>query len=116
MSGAAIVSAVGGASGGFFATASPTSTTSTKATAGSQQTSVSIVANPFGGLPPYTYAWTLVSGNPLVYPVSPTAVLSKFAGTSFEPDVYTAVYKCVITDSVGSTADTNNVTIELRWT
>ncbi len=74
------------------------------------ETTVDIVATPTGGTGPYTYAWEFVSGptpedsgfNPIytfatVKPASVTNVAS--------------VVRCLVTDSLGASTYTNNVSI-----
>lgn len=67
----------------------------------------STTATPTGGLGPYTYAWTLVSSSGGVTPV---ATQPNFATTAFAKpsvpafSVFSAVFRCTVTDSFGSTA------------
>jgi hypothetical protein len=74
-------------------------------------TSAAAFATPTGGTGPYTYAWTIVSGNAL------TVNTPNSANTSFRSSVGPgnskfAVYRCTCTDSLGTTADdTVNVTL-----
>jgi len=66
-----------------------------------------------GGITPFTYSWVLISGNSEIYPTSPTETATTFAtdnlacgGTSV-----TATYVLRITPAIGSSYDSNSVTI-----
>lgn len=64
-----------------------------------------ITATPSGGASPYTYAWETVSGPGAG--AGPTAAAT--AMLSAEPDA--TVMRCRVTDSNGTSAYTNNVSI-----
>lgn len=70
-------------------------------------TTTTTTATPSGGSAPYTYAWSFVSksgGN------TPTALSPTFATSAFQQtnvaalDSNTAVFRCTVTDSFGTTA------------
>lgn len=63
-----------------------------------------ITATPTGGTGPYTYAWETVSGDS--FTGYDTAAAS-FVTVTGNP----AVVKCLVTDSLGASAYTNNVSI-----
>ena len=66
-----------------------------------------VTATPSGGTTPYTYAWERVSGYVAAGAIGPTSAVTPFVslfGT-------TTVFKCLVTDSLGVTAYTNNVSI-----
>lgn len=58
---------------------------------------------PSGGTGPYTYAWTLVSGDTLTIN-SPTAATTTFTGTPAYNSNLSGVYRCTVTDSLAATA------------
>jgi hypothetical protein len=62
-----------------------------------------VTATPSGGLPPFTYSWSQISGAAagIANPVSATTSFSQFLtefGTS------PATFRCTVTDALGSTA------------
>ena len=83
------------------ATASPTSLY--KTTTGSSATTNSVTVTPSGGTSPYTYAWTLLSGDTLTV-TSPSAATTTFSKTGMGTgDSFSATYRCTVTDSTGGT-------------
>jgi hypothetical protein len=83
------------------ASASPTSLYKTGPTA--SQTTASTTVTPSGGVSPYTYAWTLLSGSALTVN-SPTAATTTFSKTGMiSGDSFDATYRCTVTDSTGGT-------------
>jgi hypothetical protein len=83
------------------ASASPTSLYKTGPTA--SQTTASVTVTPSGGVSPYTYAWTLLSGSTLTVN-SPTAATTTFSKTGMiSGDSFDATYRCTVTDSTGGT-------------
>lgn len=58
-------------------------------------------ATPVGGLSPYTYAWTRLSGEGS--PNSPTMATTNFGATIF-PVTEFGFFRVTVTDSVGQTA------------
>ena len=77
-------------------------------------TTAACTATPTGGLGPFTYAWTTVSSSGLsgVAINSPSASPTTFTATvtGGEGSTGTAVFRCTVTDSLGSTA-TDTVTV-----
>jgi len=67
-----------------------------------------------GGQPPYTYLWTLVSGDTEVGPIHGTSASTKFSAYFTSPGSYSTVYKCVVTDATTSVVDSNNINIEME--
>lgn len=70
---------------------------------------------PYGGVPPYTYQWSVVTANGATTAGSLTAsslnvrhVITKFGYTGI------SVFNCVVTDSIGQTYSVN-VDAEWRW-
>lgn len=79
-------------------------------------TSAAAVLLPTGGTPPYTYAWTKISGDTLTV-TSPTAASSTFSSTLTDGQTKSAVYRCTVTDSAGVPATAyDDVTINLTST
>lgn len=63
-------------------------------------------ATPSGGTGPYTYAWEQVSGDDIVFGANPLAFTTFSQGT-----IALAVVRCKVTDSLGQTAYTPNISI-----
>jgi len=83
------------------ASASPTSLYKSGLTA--SQTTASTTVTPSGGVSPYTYAWTLLSGDTLTVN-SPSAATTTFSKTGMLPgDSFDATYRCTVTDSTSGT-------------
>jgi hypothetical protein len=74
-------------------------------------TSNTITVTAAGGSPTYTYLWEKVSGDTLTVSNSTSAstTFSKFGAV-----IYTAVYRCKVTDSEGTIAYSANVYITLE--
>lgn len=67
-----------------------------------------------GGVPPYTYLWTFVSGDSS-HIGTPTLSSTYFVMPGFGTEVRVGLYKCVVTDSAATSVDTsNNVTVTLE--
>lgn len=91
------------------ASASPTSLYKTGI--GANQTTASVTVTPTGGVSPYTYAWSLVSGDTLTVN-SPTAATTTFSVTGLNSgDIASALYRCTVTDSTSGTALTATVDV-----
>lgn len=63
-----------------------------------------ITCAPNGGIAPFTYAWTKISGDTLQFVGSSTAPSVEFyqgVGPGF---YYSAVYRCTVTDALGQSA------------
>lgn len=76
----------------------------------------SVTASALGGVPSFNYAWTRVSGNTGISINSPYAATTTFSCTGTAPNVYQAVFQCVITDSTSSTANCGTVTVTFTYT
>lgn len=97
------------------ASASPASLSGSGTTA-SITTASSATATASGGAGPYTYSWTKVSGGAITL-VSATSASTKFKATTMaNGESRTATFKCTITDSLGQTATTGNVTVTITNT
>jgi hypothetical protein len=74
----------------------------------------SVTITPSGGVAPYTYAWSYVSGDNLTID-SPTSATTSFEGivSGAAPDKV-GTYKCRITDHVGTIFDVTGVTAEIE--
>lgn len=91
-------------SGFADASALPTTITSGTATAGGT-----------GGSGSYSYAWEYVSGDTDIGATAPTSAASAFSRYVTSIGIYSAVWRCKITDTVTTnTAYTANVTIDLE--
>lgn len=67
-------------------------------------------ATPTGGLAPYTYAWTVVSfdGSPSPTISAPTSAATVFTQTNLALEqIVTATFRVTVTDSLGTTAQSN---------
>jgi hypothetical protein len=62
-----------------------------------------------GGLAPYTYSWTRLSGS-YGSPISATSATTAFIANPPSGSIRTSVFRCTVTDSLGSTA-TADVTV-----
>jgi len=67
-------------------------------------TTLPATAAPTGGVGPYTYAWTKVSGPAGITAVTPSAASTRFTTTFAAAGVLDTVWKCTITDNNGTTA------------
>jgi len=84
-------------------------------TTNSTATSASVTVTASGGTPPYTYAWTRVSGASTITANSPTAATTTFSCTGLDPsEVNEAVFRCTVTDSAGSPG-TATVDVSVRF-
>jgi hypothetical protein len=70
---------------------------------------IPITATPTGGLGPYTYAWTRVSGSTGAA-LSPTSATSQFRAFITSVGEFTSTFLCTVTDANGNTA-TDNVEV-----
>jgi len=80
---------------------------------GTTQTNRAVTVTANGGLPPYTYAWTRVSGDTEIYANNPTSATTRFSVYSATSDTYVTVFKCVVTDFEANPVDSNTVTVQL---
>lgn len=67
-------------------------------------TTNSVTCVPTGGVGPYGYAWSYVSGDSFIVPVPGNAATAFSRSSVPQGAFYSAVYRCVITDSTGQTA------------
>lgn len=67
-----------------------------------------------GGVAPYTYTWSYVSGDtqPAILQFSPTAVC--WQASSSSAVAYNAIWNCTVTDSLGKTKTSPNITVTLE--
>ena len=76
-------------------------------------TSAPIVAVASGGIAPYTYLYSYVSGDATVYKVGFSPNIASWAITTSTPGTYISIWKCQVTDDVGHIAYSENITITL---
>ena len=112
MSGAVMVLSTGRPT--LAASVLPTGLSATRFGAGTAVTLQTAVTTVVGGVPPYTYLWTLVSGDTEIGPISGTSASTQFSGYFTGPDSYLTVYKCVVTDAAAVSVDSNSITIEME--
>jgi hypothetical protein len=98
----------------FGATVSPEALGGFKIGTGTIVTSQTAVVTALGGVAPYTYVWTRVSGDAQVLPVSGSSDSTKFSAYIGTAGVsYAAVYKCVVTDAAAVSIDTNSIDVTM---
>jgi hypothetical protein len=80
-------------------------------------TSTAFSASHIGGSGPYTYAWSVVKGDPSIAITSPTAQTTTTTATVGNGDFKQAFLKCIITDSSGSplVLTTNQITVQFEY-
>jgi len=61
-----------------------------------------------GGTPPYGHSWQKISGDDLS-PLSPISASTQFDGPVPGGESFTAFFKCVVTDALGRTGESNPV-------
>lgn len=66
-------------------------------------TSSPATASPVGGVGPYSYAWSKVSGDTLTITAANNAT-TRFQANVGPGDIRFAIYRCTATDSLGTTA------------
>lgn len=78
-------------------------------------TSTTATTTTTGGLEPYTYAWSFVSGDSftITSPTSSSTTFSKNNAVSGSP-TFNGIYKCIVTDDNGNTKE-DTVTVNLTF-
>lgn len=89
------------APGGYYASCSPSSAFGSRVGSG-LVTTAAVTVTPTGGTGPYTYAWTLASGNFTI--LSPTSASTTFRASVTAGETTEDVATCVVTDSLAATA------------
>ena len=89
------------APGGFFASCSPASAFGSRVGSGLVTTN-SLTVSPTGGTGPYTYAWTLATGNFTI--LTPTAAATAFRASVAIGETVEDIATCTVTDSLSATA------------
>lgn len=116
MSGATTLIVGSGAAGGsaLSAVVSPTFVSGYRNGKGTAQTGSYCLCTASGGSPPYTYLWTYVSGDTEIYVNSSTTTSTLFSAFFSDPGTsFSAIWKCVVTDSTPTAIDSTTVSIEL---
>lgn len=84
-----------------------------------------VAASPIGGTAPYTYLWAEVDGSPIyTYPsgqslsltTPATSATVRWQQDEVGPFTSTGLWACTITDSLGATAVTPTVRVEIERT
>lgn len=97
------------------AIASPEGLTGFKVGAGTVITSQSASVTVIGGTAPYSYVWTLMSGDTQIGPVNGTSSSTKFSAyLSSSGTSYAATYKCVVTDATATSVDSTSIYITME--
>jgi hypothetical protein len=80
-------------------------------------TSTPVVASHLGGSGPFTFAWSVVKGDPSIVITSPTLASTTTTATVGNGDFKQAFLKCIITDSSGSplVLTTNQITVQFEY-
>ena len=111
----AVAAFVAGGAAAFTATIPATlygsgsgATSSGSVTTGSASVTVS------GGIAPYTYAWSYISGNSSITITTPTGSSTTFSATVAGIPKQ-ANYQCTVTDSLGHTAVSGTINVTLEW-
>ena len=71
-------------------------------------TSAAAFAVPVGGVGPFSYAWTKVSGDTLTV-TTPNNANTSFRGNVGPGNLSFAIYRCTATDSLGTTASGDTI-------
>lgn len=105
----------GGGGGQMTVTASPDTVLKTKGTRASSLTISSTtpcVVSVTGGITPFSYAWTKVRGDTITA-TNPTAASTYFSGVVSADTTLQAAFICTVTDALGATAPSNEVSVSL---
>jgi len=78
-------------------------------------TSGTFTAAHVGGTGPFTYAWSVVKGDPTIAITSPTSQTTTTSTNVASGDFKQAILKCVITDSTPLALTTNQVTTQFEF-
>lgn len=96
--------------------ASPAFLSGTVRNSNTATTAQATTATPSGLISPIAYEWVQTSGDSDIFPNSPASNVTRFYGyTDLFPDIKRASFKCVATDANGTTAESNEVSINLRF-
>lgn len=109
----------GGGGGGGTLSLSVSPTSISKVGSPTTFTTGYITVTPSGGLAPYSYVWSIVSSDPgpTFTLTAPGYASTKVSGTGFPltDTPYNCTIHCVVTDSLGVTATTDNVVATLTY-
>lgn len=104
----------GGGGAGLAASVNTTDLSGFVSGEGAAVTSSPAIVTATGGQAPYTYDWTYVSGDTTTYPGSDASYASYFYRLILSGSGFTSVWKCKVTDNLGTIVYSPNVTILLE--
>jgi hypothetical protein len=97
--------------------ASVSDTTPTGSAASTTVQTNLVSCNASGGVSPYDYSWTRVSGSSAITATAPTSASTRFKSTTVPAGgSQSAVFKCTVTDDLGQVVSTSNCTVVLTNT
>jgi len=98
-------------SGRFFVSANPF----TRSASGlGTVTTGTTTATPQAGTPPYSYLWSISSGDPTVTATSPNGATTAFRRTGvLSGNSFSSVFICTVTDAAGNSAISNPVNVTI---
>lgn len=109
MSGAVAVLSTGKPT--FAASVAQTDLYATRFDPGTAETLQTAIVTVAGGVPPYTYLWSRVSGSTEIGPINGTSSATKFSAYFIGYGSYSAVYRCTVTDVAATSVNSNNIDI-----
>lgn len=72
-----------------------------------------VTATPSGGVPPYGYQWTYVSGSPRPKPTAPTSASTEWVVIIPQETTQVAQFRVTVTDAIGGTAQSSQVQVSV---